>query len=694
MDGTCPDAFDRSFNFLWWATSVRLPALGLLGEVMAVRRFLLSAVALPTLLALSTPWPAVAAVHQRSAVPGEHGRPGHFQWAGQSVVSSLRLSSPGSHPAIPTPSLQPDLKAYRAAKNASPTVVAGRRDGLITLPLPLSGSNSRDALPAATRQATTASPIAFPGMSLERQIAQLGKDHFTFPPDTQLAAGPDSLLEMVNFAGAIWTKAGFLVKAFDLNAFFEVRPGFSTSDPRVTYDSVSGRWFVSALSFNAVNDSFIHLAVSQSADPSAAWNIYFAGPFQGVLADQPKLGTSNGVVALSWNDFTAKGSFIGSETWIIQKSDVLAGGSSAAAVSFGPDALRFGLVPATNQGPTDTEYIVYNNAGALRNTSSPTVGVISVTGTPATGNVTFTESDPVVAATMIPPRAEQPWDLPVDTGDDRFLSAVWQNNLMWIGGNDRCTPTGDTAARSCLHLIQISTAGTPAVVQDLDAAIRGVYLTYPAVAIDGSGDLFFVFSAMSREIYGSVITSGQLAGSTTLQPATLLKGGEGPISNYDKSIGVNRWGDYSGAALDPLDPTEVWFAGEYAATSTSPLNWGTEIGTIGGASPPDTAAPTISGVRAAPNPFTPNGDGNRDKVHIYWRVSEGAVETTVIRDSKGRIVYLFPGYVTKGAWQDIWNGRNRRGRRVAPGRYRYSLQAVDAVGNRSKVARGVITVEL
>lgn len=42
--------------------------------------------------------------------------------------------------------------------------------------------------------------------------------------------------------------------------------------------------------------------------------------------------------------------------------------------------------------------------------------------------------------------------------------------------------------------------------------------------------------------------------------------------------GTNRWGDYSGAAVDPADSSAVWLFGEYAA---SPANtWGTYVGQI------------------------------------------------------------------------------------------------------------------
>lgn len=44
----------------------------------------------------------------------------------------------------------------------------------------------------------------------------------------------------------------------------------------------------------------------------------------------------------------------------------------------------------------------------------------------------------------------------------------------------------------------------------------------------------------------------------------------------------NRWGDYSGAGIDPSDQTKVWVAGEYAPKNrTGKSEWGTWIAEVG-----------------------------------------------------------------------------------------------------------------
>ncbi|MGH7862905.1 MAG: hypothetical protein ACREOS_11790, partial [Candidatus Dormibacteraceae bacterium] len=70
-------------------------------------------------------------------------------------------------------------------------------------------------------------------MSEAIQLGRLGPDQSVSPPDTQLAAGPNYLVEAVNSSMSIWTKDGALVSAQDLNTFFPVPSGYGFSDPRV-----------------------------------------------------------------------------------------------------------------------------------------------------------------------------------------------------------------------------------------------------------------------------------------------------------------------------------------------------------------------------------------------------------------------------------------------------------------------------
>ncbi len=423
-------------------------------------------------------------------------------------------------------------------------------------------------------------------MSLNQQVALLGSGQTRVPPDTQVAAGPTDLMELDNATGSVWTKSGTLVSSFSLDRFFGVPAedaGMGAFDPRVLYDAASGRWFASASATDPTNTyNQVFVAVSQTSDPTGAWTVYtIESNAYGTLYDQPMIGVSGNKVVLSWNDFSY-GYFLGQETWVLQKSDLLAGGA-AAGVDFGPDASRFRLVPALESG-TNTAYLVYNNSdpyNLVENTGYPALGVVAITGTPAQGNVSWNEWDPAMAPTSVPPSAIQPGGGPgITTDDDRLLSAVWQNGVLWTAGNDACTPQGAGSTQSCLRLIQVSTAeGGATILQDFDVSAPGVSMYYPAVGLDGSGNLFVAFSQSSASLFASVAALVRLAGAApdTIGPVQVVEPGQGVYCGFDCSggAGTNRWGDYSAVSVDPSNPSQVWVAGEYAASSTSQGDWGT-----------------------------------------------------------------------------------------------------------------------
>jgi hypothetical protein len=421
-------------------------------------------------------------------------------------------------------------------------------------------------------------------MDLSRQVDLYGSGQDLQPPDTQLAAGPANLVEVDNSVLSVWTKAGSMVVSYDLNVFFTLPAGYQASDPRILYDAESSRWFLSVLAFTSTANSQIYIAVSATSDPTASWNVYLLASGTGVVGDQPMTGVSTDKVVISWNDFTgtslANLTFSGEETWVLQKSELVSGASLHSS-TFAPDLIRFRIVPAQSLAPTTTEWLSYDNADCPSNCNSvsPTVGVVAITGTPNGGNVTWTESDPAIQATSIPPDPRQPGGVPVVQGnDDRFISAVWQGGMLWVSGSDGCLPSGDSAMRSCMRLVEISTGGAmPTVAQDFDAGQNGVDLYYPAVTLDSFSDLFIGYSQSSPTMYPSASAVDTLAASPTSfdNPITLAQG----LASYQNGT-TNRWGDYSGAAPDPANPAHVWLTAEYQASATNAGNWGTATAEI------------------------------------------------------------------------------------------------------------------
>lgn len=447
------------------------------------------------------------------------------------------------------------------ARRARPRLLLPSRGAITSQPR----STGVALLPAASPSPALSTTVAFPLDSFAQQVSVFGLGQALEPPDTQLAAGPSQLLELVNSVGSAWSKSGVLLAVADLNKVFPVPAGEQFSDPRVLYDQISGRWFMSGLSFNPFSgNSRVYVGVSHGSDLATGLQFYtFAGSTDGTIRDQPKIGTSDDKLVIGWNDFCCGAlapNFIGEETWVLQKSDLLAGAPVHMASLFGVDPSRQAPVPAQALESTTTAFVAHNE--------SIDSGLIVITGTPLAGTVAEQETILATRPTSSPPPALQPAGT-IATNDDRFLSAVWKGGMLWAVGNDSCRPPGDTVARSCLKLVRLSTGANPAIVQDFDAGVAGAYVYYPAVTQDGNGDSFFCFSFSTATSFASIGVAEQKVsgGPNTLQAALAFAAGQ-------QTYHGGRWGDYSGAAPEPGSATQVWMTGEYAAMG-SILNWGT-----------------------------------------------------------------------------------------------------------------------
>jgi IPT/TIG domain len=514
--------------------------------------------------ALSPAKPVLAAISSPFA-PASH----NVTLPGRLVnLKALPASPTTSHSNSPIPFLPRDQATFAAAQQLANQGKTGRRSGVA-------------ALPRSNAQASTSAPLtaqqlaAFPVMDLSRQVTSFGADQNVSPPDTQLGAGPANLVEATNSSLSIWTKAGAFVSSVDLNVMLSAPTGFHIYDPRILYDTESGRWFLSALgASDTSNDSLVYIAASTTSDPAAAWYIGGRG-MPGVLGDQPMTGVSTDKVVISWNDFTgptpATTVFSGQETWVLQKSD-LTSSLPIHATAFGPETSRFRIVPSQSLTPSATEWLTWNTFG-------PAIGVIAITGTPAAGNVGWTEHDLAMQATSVPPSPRQPSGVAVTAAiDDRFLSATWQGGMLWVSGTDGCTPTGDFTSRDCMKFVGISTSGiAPTVLRDFDGSENGIDIYYPAVSLDSSGDLVISYSASSPTLFPSAFAVDSLAKSpATLENQITLASG---LASYQGGT-TSRWGDYSASAPDPTNPADVWVTAEYQASATTLSNWGTSTGRL------------------------------------------------------------------------------------------------------------------
>ena len=384
------------------------------------------------------------------------------------------------------------------------------------------------------------------------------------PPDTNLGVGTRHVFEVVNIAGIIYLKNGVLARStFSLADFFKVSVSSFIGDPEVMFDAAGGRWFVSSI----VAPNNVEFAVSTSDDATGSYVLYTVLGGSS-FPDQPFIGTNDDKFVISVNAFTTK--FLGAEFWVLNKAELVAGAPSIDSVKVGPDPTLFSAHPARHLTSSSNFYLVSVAFG-----SATAATLLTVTGVPP-GLVSIASNNFAVNPISNPPRATQPTTgVKLVTNDDRVLSAAWESNLLWFSLTDSCVPNGDAKIRSCARLIEITTSGTgsPTKVQDFDYAVASTYLFYPAVSLS-QGKLVVVFGETSSTIFPSLLVTGRdpTDPANTLQNVVTIRSG----TANDEST---RYGDYFGAATDPMVTSTFWVAGEYRVDEIF-QNWSTAIAQV------------------------------------------------------------------------------------------------------------------
>ena len=376
------------------------------------------------------------------------------------------------------------------------------------------------------------------------------------PPDIQIATGPNHVIQMVNTAGKIWSRGN------DSNSiqYFALRDFFATgndqiSDPYVVFDSTDQRWFASI--FDVSSESY-HIGVSNTDNPTGQWTIYDL-PFVS-CPDQGRFAVSENLFVISVNDFGkgCKDGFVGAQHAIINKQDMISGANNIRIQVTPPDISQFSVLPVSHLSSNPKMFMA-----SVDGFGTTAAKIIEITGLPP--NATLNSFSVPIRQSQTPAQAVQPDPSELlDTGDGRILSAAYRNGEVWIAFNDRCF-----SVHSCVRLVDIDVDNGVAL-QDFNIGSRTADTFYPSLSIDSSGNMIVAFSVSSSSVFPSVMATGQSPNgddNKVAKPVYLIKG--------SASDGSERYGDYTGAALD--SESNVWVSSEY---NKSPLGWSTYIASL------------------------------------------------------------------------------------------------------------------
>jgi len=404
----------------------------------------------------------------------------------------------------------------------------------------------------------TSQGVGFNGLSMQQGGG------FT-PPDIQVAVGGTKdktmIFEMVNLAGAIWDKNHNPIKtSFPLSQFFQTSTD-SLSDPQIVFDTQIGHWFSAIMD---ISTGSIIVGVSDSNDPTGVWHFYsFYNKGQATITDQPIIATSGDYFMISVNDFDAGSKqYKGAEYIVANKTEMIMNVPTLSTYNPAPDTNVFSVHPVQSIDPTNPSgyMVTVNNAGTDHITLYTINGPCGTsTGCNLAPSVKQT-SIPLIFPSSIPPSANQPGNpTSLDTGDGRLLTAATSAGKLWLGFNDNCKSSSGEGNIACIRLDQIDLfpigGGGPKLAQDFDVAANDDSdVFYPALSMDGTGTMRFIFGISSMTQNPSLMASDE-----SLSTAFLAKAGNAPDL-------TTRYGDYFGAGLAP-DGSTIWTAGEYNVAS-------------------------------------------------------------------------------------------------------------------------------
>ena len=518
-------------------------------------------------------------------------------------------------------------------------------------PLAPAGSNEiRDNSRRLPERQLTAHPqdralsdpiVSFPAIS----------DTGRIPPDPIIAAGPDHLIAAVNSDFAIFDKSGTLLSQTSANTWFasvlsNIGGLGGTFDPQVVYDQTAGRWILAYLVADGKTESWVLLSVSHTADPTGQWcSIPLRGDVNGstpdnTWSDYPGLGLDDNALYITTNQFqnnpAGNGGFVYSRIRIIPKSQLYGPCISPSFTDFwdltDPDIVTtrvFTLRPAMTFGTPGVEYLIDNS-----DFETSTYFTLWSLTDPLSQTPSLTAQNIPVTASTAPPDADQFGGTGgtssclapclIDTGGGRLLGAEYRNGSVWtthiVAGG-----TGNAFAR--VRYVRIGVGGQPTVLEDVSFGADDCWYYYPAVATDRNSNLAMVFTRSCTSEYAGVRYTGRTSADTTLQPSALIKAGEANYLNPSSGTKAkNRWGDYSGAAVDPADSTKIWLLGEYAATPAD--TWGTWVAEVAIQPSPLTAAFDFSPANPQVGQivqFTDTSTGS--PTSWFWDFGDGATST-------------------------------------------------------------------
>ncbi|MDQ6632132.1 MAG: hypothetical protein M3Y82_10325 [Verrucomicrobiota bacterium] len=519
-------------------------------------------------------------------------------------------------------------------------------------------------------------------------------DTGAFPPDSMGTIGPAQFIVAVN--GRIrsfnkFTGTADDVLNVDTGVFFNsvMTPPISnnfTSDPRIRYDRLSQRWFISMIDVPGRAGTLpnrIMLAVSDGNIISgiSVWTFFYfqqdlvspAGD-TGDFADYPTLGIDAKALYIGVNIFRARNGTFGNTTgFVIRKSSLLGAGPIVVTafrrlISRGSSTGPFTPQGVDNYDPLASEgyFIGVDNAMYgkldLRRVSNPG-GSPSIS---ANIPITVPTTSGIILVSHLGNFGGANGNL--DGLDQRLIAAHFRNGRLWTAANIAVDNTGlpsGTDTRNGIRWYElqgIPTGSTPSVVQSgtlfqPSASNSTDQRSYwmGSMMVSGQGHVAMGFSVAGSNERINAGIAGRFAHDPprTMRSPTLYTSS---ASNYNPpsdsgGTGGRRWGDYSYTSLDPNDDMTMWTIQEFCDAENS---YGVRVTKLLAPPPampiscnPSSVPKGASNVTISVSGFSTNGSGFFDPgIGFSNRISASVSDNGI---TISNINYIDPTHLTFSA---------------------------------------------
>ena len=426
-----------------------------------------------------------------------------------------------------------------------------------------------------------------------RNFDGISNTYGVYPPDTQGDVGPDHYVQVVNLGFQIWDKAGnSLYGPANLSTIWAGIPapwnGTNNGDPIVLYDQAANRWMIAQFSLPNSTQYAMLIAVSQTANPTGAWNRYVF-EFGNKMPDYPKFGVWSDGYYMSVNQFLSGSSWAGVGACAFERSKMLIGDPTARMIYFdlGFSADPQSMLPADWDGATapvanEPNYFTYFN-----DWSSVSENYLKIWEFHADWNTvensTFVETSSVVTADFNSQLCYSGKCIPqlgtgvlLDVLGDRLMYRLQYRNF---GGHQSMvtnhTVNANGSGLGGIRWYELRNSGSGwAIYQQGTYSPDATNRWMGSVAMNGNGDIALGYSVSDATIYPAIRYTGRFA-SDPLGQMTFIEQTIKNSTGY-QSGSAARWGDYSMMSVDPTDDETFWYTTEYIGTSGS-RNWKTRI---------------------------------------------------------------------------------------------------------------------